>query len=253
MDRKLCTLFALVTLVGCQSAEKEPVHDTFSLVSGKALPTPKIAAIAYGTTTKPIKVECSEYGWLQFTGSIGDNVDITVTAASKGGEPVAFLLDANDDILAQSDVKTKDAHITAPLAANGTYYIAFRDYWYSKASFVVTLNGSGIFTCAKDSDCVAVPKAGCCHNGVLAAINAGESEAYDVSFACTDAAPICPKFVVLDKHVAQCNLTAHSCEMVDPTAIVCGGFANLHACPAGFACQADGPGADRTGHCIASN
>jgi hypothetical protein len=253
MDRKLCTLFALVTLAGCQSTAKAPVHDTFSLVSGKALPNSHIAAIAYGTTTKPVKTR-GDYGWLQFTGNIGDNVAITVH--SNDGDAVAFLLDSQDDVLAVNDdaeLGTTDAHITAPIAADGTYYIAFREYSYARASFVVTLKGTGIFSCSVDTDCIAVPKAGCCHNGVLAAINTSEAEAYDVCFACTDPAPICPLFQIKDTHVAQCNRAAHSCEMVDPTTIVCGGFANQHACPEGFTCQADGPGADRTGKCVANN
>src|ERR1700749_2201555 len=141
MDRKLCTLFALISLAGCQQAAKAPVNDTFSLGTDNASPAKTIAPITYGKTTKPIKTR-GDYGWLQFQGAIGDNVDIWVR--SNDGDAVAFLLDSQDNIIAKNDdadATTTDAHLPAPLAANGTYYIAFRESFYARASFTVSLAG----------------------------------------------------------------------------------------------------------------
>ncbi|HEX4458946.1 MAG TPA: hypothetical protein VIA18_13310 [Polyangia bacterium] len=250
MDRKLCTLFALVTLAGCREAAKAPVNDTFSLVSDKSQPATNIATITYGTTTKPIKTR-GDYGWLQLTGAIGDNVDIWVR--SNDGDAVAFLLDSQDNIVAKNDdanATTTDAHISAPLAANGTYYIAFREYSYARASFTVSLAGRGIFTCAVDSDCMAVPQASCCPNGTKVAINTSEAEAYDVSYACTTTGTICPKYVVDDTRIAQCNAAAHACEMVQPANVVCGG-ASSHVCADGFTCAPDASGT--LSHCVAND
>jgi hypothetical protein len=250
IDRKLCTLFALASLAGCHQAEKAPVHDTFTkvLTSGKAnLP---IDTIQYGATTQPIKTT-SDYAWLQFSGNIGDNVDIWVR--SQDGDAIAFLLDGDDNVLAVNDdanATTTDAHIVSTLGADGTYYIAFREYSYAPATFVVTLQGSGVFTCARDTECVAVPQAGCCHNGWNQAVNQSRVEEYGALYACTDVAPVCPTYIVQDKRVAECSNVTHKCEMIDPSQIRCGGFINnAHQCPAGWRCQLTPPG-DIAGHCI---
>jgi hypothetical protein len=137
----MCTLLALATLAGCQRAEKTPVHETFTLVSAQA--SANIAAITYGTTTAPIRTP-GDYAWLRFCGHAGDSIDLWVRGK---GDAIAFLLDANDDVLAandDADATTTDAHLAVPLSRDGTYYIAFRERSYVSASFVVTLAGRGV-------------------------------------------------------------------------------------------------------------
>jgi hypothetical protein len=216
MDRRLCTLFALVMVAGCDSSAKAPAHDTFSLVGGKA--DQHIATISYGSTSEPITVRNGfGYGWLKLTGHAGDAVDIWVRA--KKGDAVAFLLDAEDNLIAANDdaeTGVSDAHIVASLATDGTYYIGFRDYNYDRATFTVSLRGAGVFSCQADSDCVAVPRAGCCHNGYLEAVNVNQVERYSALRACTDATPICPAIQVRDPRVAVCAHAVHQCELVQP-------------------------------------
>jgi hypothetical protein len=96
-----------------------------------------------------------------------------------------------------------------------------------------------IFRCDTDADCVAVEQAGCCQNGYMAAVNGTEVEAYETTYACTKA-QICPRFVVNDARVAQCDIPNHQCQMIDPSQIRCGGFIapeRQHSCPAGWTCK----------------
>jgi hypothetical protein len=141
MNRKLCMLVALGALGACRPAVKAPVHDTFTKV-GQA--DAQVAPLAYGSVSKVVKTR-GDYGWFQFAGRAGDDVDVAVR--SPNGDAVAFVLDANDDVVAvndDADDKSTDAHVSVTLAADGTYYIAFREYTYAPASFTVELNGSRV-------------------------------------------------------------------------------------------------------------
>jgi hypothetical protein len=71
-----------------------------------------------------------------------------------------------------------------------------------------------MLACSKDSDCVTVPRVGCCDNGWKEAVNAASSTRYQASFACPDPHPICPTFVVLEERVPRCGLRTHECELV---------------------------------------
>src|SRR5258708_3468603 len=63
-----------------------------------------------------------------------------------------------------------------------------------------------ITACSADSDCVAVPRGGCCNNGYLEAVNKHHTRAYANSTKCTaNPRPMCPQFLVHDTRVAQCN------------------------------------------------
>jgi hypothetical protein len=138
MNRKLCMLLAVGALTACRPAAKAPVHDTFTKV-GKA---DAIAPLSYGATTKSVKTR-GDYGWFRFDGKAGDAVDVTVR--SPNGDAVAFVLDGNDDVIAvndDADALTSDAHVVATLPADGTYYIAFREYSFAPAMFTVALEGA---------------------------------------------------------------------------------------------------------------
>jgi hypothetical protein len=91
--------------------------------------------------------------------------------------------------------------------------------------------------CAFDSDCTAVPLAGCCHNGWLVAVNADLVCAYDDANACTVQNMMCAEYVVNDTRVALCDDASNACQMVAPASIACGGGGvNPHACPSGYDC-----------------
>ncbi len=138
MNRKLCMLMAVGALTACRPAAKAPVHDTFTKV-GKA---DAIAPLSYGATTKSVKTR-GDYGWYKFDGHAGDEVDVTVR--SPNGDAVAFVLDGNDDVVAvndDADPLTSDAHVVTTLPADGTYYVAFREYSFAPATFTVTLGGT---------------------------------------------------------------------------------------------------------------
>jgi hypothetical protein len=250
MLRSLCLLVAGSTLAACAQGKDPAAVTTFAVAATSS----EVATIAYGQTSPSIKVDAGKKhsGRLQFTGNRGDSVDIWVR--SSNGDAVATVVDAaqttlttNDD----ADCTVSDSHLVLTLPADGAYQIVFRDYDWKRASFQVTLAGSGVFTCAADADCVAVDKAGCCHNGWLDAVAAASVESYNVLYECSESAPICAQYKVVDTRVAICDRTVGHCAMVQPADIVCGGFAPQHGCPTGFSCQADGPGADRTGHCAA--
>jgi hypothetical protein len=138
MNRKLIMLLAVSAFAACRPAAKAPVHDTFTKV-GQA--DAAIAALAYGATSKVVKTH-GDYGWFQFAGHAGDDVEIFVR--STNGDPVGFLLDDNDDVVAvndDADGNISDAHLAATLPRTGTYYIAFREYSYGPAAFSVELDG----------------------------------------------------------------------------------------------------------------
>jgi len=250
MNRFMSTMFAMVMVAGCQTQETTPAHETFTLVSADA--RSNIDKIEYGTTSEPIRVGAFSYSWLQFDAKAGDNVDVLVHTTN--GRAVAFLIDADGGNIGNcdSDGRSRDAHLTAPIAADGTYYIAFRDRSYNRATFTVTLKGHGLYDCTSDRDCVAVQRVECCPHGYKDAVNANETEAYKETRACAqNPRPFCTLNWIDDTRVAQCDRAVNKCVMVEIEKIVCGGFANFHNCPEGYLCQSEGPGADRFGKCVA--
>jgi len=72
-------------------------------------------------------------------------------------------------------------------------------------------------SCNADTDCVAVPRGGCCPHGWREAVNVSQKDAYEKASACTRTPrPICPMFLVRDTRVARCDAQAHLCTMVRP-------------------------------------
>lgn len=70
------------------------------------------------------------------------------------------------------------------------------------------------YACAADTDCVAVPKVGCCNNGYKEAVNKSSADAYKASFTCPTPNQICPHYMINDQRVPECNKTTKKCEMV---------------------------------------
>lgn len=75
--------------------------------------------------------------------------------------------------------------------------------------------GTSFTACQADFECVAVPLVGCCNNGWKAAVNRCEVDAYESSFTCPEAHPVCPLYRVDDTRQPQC--VAGECEMVAPS------------------------------------
>jgi len=109
-------------------------------------------------------------------------------------------------------------------------------------ALAVTADAGDFYSCASDSDCIAVPRVGCCFNGGMEAVNKSSADAYKASFTCDKPNPICPQYRRIDRRQPECS-DAKRCEMVKIDAIVCG--AN-HQCPQGSTCQASDGG---TGSC----
>jgi hypothetical protein len=65
--------------------------------------------------------------------------------------------------------------------------------------------------CATDGDCVAAPRVGCCHNGVNEAVAASQKDAYEASFVCPEAHPICAMHIVRDTRTPRCDAATHLC------------------------------------------
>jgi hypothetical protein len=68
-------------------------------------------------------------------------------------------------------------------------------------------------SCAVDSDCEAVDRAGCCNNGFKEAITRGKEDVYRQVNACTKRV-MCPQYILRDTRTPACNPTTHRCEMV---------------------------------------
>ncbi len=93
------------------------------------------------------------------------------------------------------------------------------------------------YACTVDSDCVAVPKVGCCANGYKEALNAKFVDAYKASFICPAPNLACPDIMVNDTREPECNGEVHSCGLVAVKSIKCGGLIkNAHQCPEGTRC-----------------
>ena len=72
-----------------------------------------------------------------------------------------------------------------------------------------------ITACSTDSDCVAVPRGGCCDNGWKEAVNKHHTRAYANASKCTlSPPPMCPMYMVLDRRIPQCDTRAKQCKMI---------------------------------------
>lgn len=243
----------------CSTAEpgdKEAVGEASQDISKGQLNV--VGSLAYGETSKTTPYAAPRYAAFKFAANEGDEVDIWVK--SKNGDPVAWILDSDFKILALNDdasAKDTSSHIKATLPANesATHYVVVRDYYYSKMTFTVSLDGKGgdpAVGCNVDADCVRVDKT-CCALGQYTAVLASKKDAFHASLDCVEP-QMCPMIMPVDDHsVAECNVQAHRCELVKPKDIACGGFMlNSHSCPDGYRCQLPVGIADVPGKCVQS-
>lgn len=255
--------------VGCAAelGTKAPLADDFSALQSadgkedtlRARMT-IVGSLEYGDTSATVRYNSTpRYRAFKFAGNAGDNVDIWVRGTR--GDAVAFLLDDNRNIIASNDDAaeggTLNAHITASLTANAnpdihTYYIAFRDYYFTSRNFTVELQGESTdFTsCEADSDCVKVQQDCCPHQG-WTAVNASSTEAFRTSLECPTPTYCIAIAVRPDSSVAQCNRESNECELVAPKDIACGGRTRTpRMCPTGYECQGSALAYDGFGHCV---
>lgn len=184
-----------------------------------------VGELHYGQTSDKIDYTSKPaYRALYFDGQPGDVVDIRIT--STNGQALAVLADSQYKPI----VTNFGSHVTAvlppgPAPYPNRYFIILQEERRRPATFMVTLARSGTnanasqldyLTCTVDSDCVAVPKAGCCNNGYKDAVNKDKIEAYRAANACKLRSVMCPQFIIEDKRIAGCNRQSHQCEMVEP-------------------------------------
>ena len=183
-----------------------------------------LGSIDYGQTSAPAHLEVSPpYCAYAFNARPGDHIEITVRGE---GTLRAVLTNAEYKKLAGGSAQfayTFDAH-----SEPGTYYILVFEEHHATSSFTVELERPSTsagtpaadakavpayLSCIVDTDCVAVDRAGCCHNGYKDAVNASQVEVYRTANACQEPHHMCPMFIILDKRVARCNTTLKRCEM----------------------------------------
>jgi hypothetical protein len=122
-----------------------------------------------------------------------------VTAPVASGVPLA-------SAAVTATAATGDASAPGDAAASGTSPAA--------ASLEADAGPAAAFqACKVDSDCVAVPRVGCCHNGWKEAVNVAQQDAYAASFTCPRR-EMCPMFIIRDQRVPRCDPAAHLCAMV---------------------------------------
>ena len=123
------------------------------------------------------------------------------------------------------------AHFSATLPSRGaaaTYYILVSQESRKTAQYTLDLerpkaavenapkvNPEAYLACRADADCVAVERAGCCHNGWKDAVNQTQVAAYLQANPCGNARPICPMYIVNDRRVPSCNQATGRCQMVE--------------------------------------
>ena len=186
-----------------------------------------VGEIRYGQTSDKIEYTGKPlYRAIYFDGHAGDNVDIKVTSIN--GQTLSALTDSRYKPI----VSSFGSHVTAVLPPSAEpypdrYFVIIQEERRKPATFTVTLEKTGTnaaagsadyLMCSEDSDCIAVPKAGCCNNGYKEAVNKDRVDSYRAANTCKIAHPMCAQFIVEDKRVAQCNRTSHRCEMVDAKA-----------------------------------
>ncbi len=183
-----------------------------------------VGAIDYGQPTGPVKYTGKpKFAAFEFNARPGDRIEVSVE--SKHGAMKAYLTDAKFQ-----SITGGGKHFSWTIAQDSqpaSYYIAVTEKDRKPAVFTVDLERPSnvekakptasveYLACGSDSECVAVDRAGCCHNGYKDAVNKTRIAAYEQSNACQDKHTMCAMFIIKDDRVAACNTATHQCEMVN--------------------------------------
>jgi hypothetical protein len=254
----MMALVASLLLPACAAEDMDDVASDESALTSSAFlaQTQIVGSLTYGETSATIAYKNpAKFRAFKFAGDAGDHIVVDVRSTN-GGDAMAWVLDDSFNTIASNDDASTgnvDSHIdvTLPAHPSRTHYILFRDYGYKARKFVVTLAGTPAVAptaCTQDSDCIKI-LGGCCHNAYTS-IHAGQEDAYQASLQCP-VGRMCPLYIPNPTdEVAQCNNNTHTCELVDPLAISCGGHVrNMHSCPEGFICEGAGLAVDAPGAC----
>jgi len=209
-----------------------------------------VQELQYGQTSDKLEYTGKPaYLAVHFQGRPGDKVDIKV--GSINGQAMSALTDSDYKPI----VSNFGSHVTATLPVSALpspyeYYVIFQEEHQNPATFTVTVQKTGddpaaskadYVACNMDSDCAAVSREGCCHNGYKDAVNKDKIDSYRQANACKMKNAMCPQFLIEDRRAAVCNATSHQCEMQEPDTIRCGGKGDAaHECPAGYSCKTTG-------------
>src|SRR5947209_7812959 len=166
-----------------------------------------LGPIDYGQTSAAVRYSNPpRYRAYEFNARPGDHIEIQVHA--KRGVPEAFVTDSSFKSLAGGSAKFSAT--IPPDSKPATYYIVFREAKYRPGEFTIELqrpSGSAqaatpnFLACSSDSECVAVERAGCCHNGYKDAVNRSRVAEYQAANACKDLHVMCAMFFVNDDRV----------------------------------------------------
>jgi hypothetical protein len=144
-------ILLIAFLAGCTSGKIDP-QDSFDDLGGKAdafAGKIRVAGnLAYNDAALRVKYSSTPlYRAVTFTAAAGDAVEVWVR--STGGDPVTWILDANDKVVAKNDdasADVTDSHLALTLKKAGTFYVVFRDYSYESHYFTVELKGKATVT-----------------------------------------------------------------------------------------------------------
>jgi hypothetical protein len=182
-----------------------------------------LGSIDYGQTSAPARLAAHPpYSAYSFNGRGGDHIEITVK-----GEGALHAILTNADYRQLAGGPDHFSYAFPAESAPGTYYILISEQHHRAVSFTVDLERPSTtapaaaavpeyLSCSADTDCVAVDRAGCCHNGYKDAVNTKQIEQYRAANACNEEHRPCPMFRILDKRVARCDTALKRCEMVNP-------------------------------------
>jgi len=209
-----------------------------------------VQELQYGQTSDKLEYTGKPaYLAVHFQGHPGDKVDIRVESIN--GQAMSALTDSEYKPI----VSNFGSHVTATLPPSALpspyeFYVIFQEERQNPATFTVTVRKTGddpaaskadYVSCNMDSECVAVPREGCCHNGYKDAVNRDKLDSYRQANTCKIKNVMCPQFLIDDKRTPVCNATSHQCEMQEPDTIRCGGKGDAaHTCPAGYSCKTSG-------------
>lgn len=191
----------------------------------------KIAgALEYGETSEPIDYSQNpRYTALVFNGKPGDRIEVTVEPATP--QTTIALADG-----ALKKLATGNSRLNATLPGEGSdveaFYLIVWEEKFRPTQFKLQLRRKGessslagkeesgkkstvpeYLACSANSDCVAVPKAGCCNNGYKEAVNRNFIEQYKAANACKEQGVMCAQYLVNDTRIARCDTQAKKCEM----------------------------------------
>ena len=223
----MCTRAWVFATALCALAQPESIPRTDVKVVGPIEYGQSSALVRY--TGKP------KFSAFRFNARPGDQLDVTVNA--KRGRYEAYLTDDSYRKLAGGE-----QHFTARIALDSkasTYYILVAEKGGVAGTFTLDLerpakaaepaaphdadaspsspHAADYLYCENNSQCVAVDRAGCCHNGWKDAVNKDRIAEYQQANACKDRHTLCAMYMVHDDRVAVCDTGKHQCAMVKPS------------------------------------